>query len=57
VPLKIASLHRGFAEHDAFRCGSRTPGQIMSAITLVEEVNAHGKDVSKWVNPLRTLAR
>ena len=34
------SMQRAFVEHDAFQCGYCTPGQIMSAIALIEEGNA-----------------
>jgi xanthine dehydrogenase YagT iron-sulfur-binding subunit len=33
-------MQRAFVEHDAFQCGYCTPGQIMSAIALIEEGNA-----------------
>jgi len=33
-------MQRAFVEHDAFQCGFCTPGQIMSAIALIEEGNA-----------------
>jgi xanthine dehydrogenase YagT iron-sulfur-binding subunit len=33
-------MQRAFVEHDAFQCGYCTPGQIMSAISLIEEGNA-----------------
>jgi xanthine dehydrogenase YagT iron-sulfur-binding subunit len=33
-------MQRAFVEHDAFQCGYCTPGQIMSAIVLIEEGNA-----------------
>jgi xanthine dehydrogenase YagT iron-sulfur-binding subunit len=33
-------MQRAFIEHDAFQCGYCTPGQVMSAIALIEEGNA-----------------
>src|SRR6267154_5754757 len=30
-------MQRAFVEHDAFQCGYCTPGQIMSAIALIDE--------------------
>jgi xanthine dehydrogenase YagT iron-sulfur-binding subunit len=34
-------LQRAFVEHDAFQCGYCTPGQICSAVALLDEA-AHG---------------
>jgi len=36
----LTPLQTAFVEHDAFQCGYCTPGQIMSAIALIEEGNA-----------------
>jgi len=33
-------VQRSFIEHDAFQCGYCTPGQIVSAVGMFEEVEA-----------------
>ena len=37
-------MQRAFVEHDAFQCGYCTPGQICSAVGLVEEGRARTPD-------------
>ena len=37
---RLHPLQQAFVDHDGFQCGYCTPGQIMSAIALIEEGNA-----------------
>ncbi len=36
-------MQAAFLEHDGFQCGFCTPGQIMSAVALVQEGHAHSE--------------
>ena len=40
TPDALHPMQRAFAEHDGFQCGYCTPGQILSAITVLDEIAA-----------------
>jgi len=46
-PDQLHELQRAFIQHDAFQCGYCTPGQICSALGLLNEkrLDAHSDDI------------
>ncbi|MFP5405676.1 MAG: 2Fe-2S iron-sulfur cluster-binding protein, partial [Gammaproteobacteria bacterium] len=40
-PDRLLPLQQQFLDHDGFQCGYCTPGQVCSAVALLDEVKRH----------------
>jgi xanthine dehydrogenase YagT iron-sulfur-binding subunit len=45
---RLHPMQQAFLQHDAFQCGFCTPGQICSAVALVDERRASGQGFDSW---------
>jgi aerobic carbon-monoxide dehydrogenase small subunit len=44
-------VQQAFIDHDGFQCGFCTPGQVMSAVALIEEGHAgSGGEIREWMS-------
>src|SRR5207248_2554566 len=47
---ELHAMQAAFVEHDAFQCGYCTPGQIVSAVGLVDELRARSAAGGRTAN-------